>query len=333
MRTRPAPDCRACGAPGKTLYADLRDRLFGAPGSWRMARCPTPECGMLWLDPTPLPEDLGLAYAAYYTHEPAAAGRSAAERTLRSWAKQGYFSERFGYRVRAAWFKRLLARLGARSPELREYLDRMVLAQPPRADGRALDVGCGEGRTVETMAALGWDAEGVDFDAAAIARAAARGLRVRVGTVEAQGYPAAHFDAIGVSHVLEHLPDPLATLAECCRLLRPGGQLVVLTPNALCLGHRRFGRDWRGLEPPRHLQVFTPGALRATAERAGLRVLSMTAPTIGAAFMHAESRRIRGEAGAHPGDGPARAFAREAIAAAAVDPWAGEELLMFATAG
>ena len=132
-------------------------------------------------------------------------------------------------------------------------------------------------------------------------------------------------------HVIEHVPDPLGTRTECRRLLRPGGRLVLTTPNALGMGHRRFGRDWRGLETPRHLQVFTPGALRALVDRSGLAEVSLESRTYGAAFIHAESRRIRGEAAARPGDPGALAFAREEAAAAATDPWAGEELLLIAT--
>ena len=333
MRTHSAPGCRVCGAAGETLYEGLHDLLFGAPGRWRMARCADGSCGLLWLDPAPLPEDLGLAYERYYTHGSAAGSRGVFERLLRSWGKQGYWASRYGYRVRLAGAKRLLARAAVRSQETREYLDRLVLMQPPRPGGRALDVGCGEGATVEALATLGWDAEGVDFDAAAVVRAVERGLRVRLGSLEGQHYPAGHFDVIGMTHVLEHVPDPLATLRECARLLRPGGQLVLATPNARSLGHRRFGRDWRGLEPPRHLQVFTPGALRRLAERAGFALATLESRTLGAAFASAESRRIQGATDARLDDAEARAFALEEAAAAAVDPWAGEELLLVATAG
>jgi 2-polyprenyl-3-methyl-5-hydroxy-6-metoxy-1,4-benzoquinol methylase len=245
---------------------------------------------------------------------------------------QGYYAGRFGYRVRGAWLKHLMAMTAVRSPGLREHLDRLILMQPPLPNGRALDVGCGEGRTVEALASLGWDAEGVDFDAEAVEHAVARGLRVRLGTLEEQSYPGSHFDAIGLSHVLEHVPDPLATLKECRRLLSSRGRLVLTTPNALSLGHRRFGPDWRGLEPPRHLQVFTPGALRALVARAGLIEESLQGPTLGAAFTHAESRRIRGNRDARAGDHEALAFAREEATTATTDPWAGEELLLVATA-
>ena len=57
IRTRPEPNCSACGAEGLLLYDGLEDRLFGAPGAWTMKRCPAQSCGLLWLDPAPLEEE------------------------------------------------------------------------------------------------------------------------------------------------------------------------------------------------------------------------------------------------------------------------------------
>src|SRR5207245_8002945 len=49
------------------------------------------------------------------------------------------------------------------------------------------------------------------------------------------------------------------------------GQFRVFVPNAGGLGHRQFGRNWGGLDPPRHLYHFTPRALRVLMGRAGFR--------------------------------------------------------------
>jgi hypothetical protein len=75
-----------------------------------------------------------------------------------------------------------------------------------------------------------------------------------------------------MSHVIEHVTDPVATLEKCKGLLRQGGRLTVTTPNARSLGHAKFGRNWRGLEPPRHLQIFSPRTLAGCAEQAGFKV-------------------------------------------------------------
>jgi 2-polyprenyl-3-methyl-5-hydroxy-6-metoxy-1,4-benzoquinol methylase len=70
-----------------------------------------------------------------------------------------------------------------------------------------------------------------------------------VGDFQAARLDGGDFDAITMSHVIEHVPDPLASLDKCRRLLRLGGYLVLSTPNVRSLGHQRFGQSWRGLEP------------------------------------------------------------------------------------
>jgi 2-polyprenyl-3-methyl-5-hydroxy-6-metoxy-1,4-benzoquinol methylase len=329
MRTRPVQYCPACGAQGETLHDDLEDRLFGVPGRWRMVRCRGDACGTLWLDPAPLPGELALAYERYYTHDSAPA-RPRVVRALARWVKEGHYATRFGYAVPGAAVKRLAALALAARPGLAEALDDLILSLPPRPGGRVLDVGCGEGRTLEQLRDLGWQVEGVDFDRGAVLAAAARGIPVRLGTLADQRYPDGAFDAVVHRHVLEHVPDPIGFLAECRRLLAPGGRLALVTPNSESLGHRRFGAAWRGLEPPRHLQVFAPASVRRVAEAAGLRVIALDTGASGAAFFHAQSRLVGGEPGASPQDAAARAFASEERRLLAHDPWAGEELRLTA---
>jgi SAM-dependent methyltransferase len=284
----------------------------------------------LWLDPAPLPGDLALAYESYHTHARPMAGPLAL-RTFLRWVKEGHYATRFGYAVRGVAMKRLLALALRARPHVAERLDHLILRLPPCPGGRVLDIGCGEGRTLEQLRDLGWQVEGVDFDPRAVRSAVARGVPARLGTLADQHYPDGGFDAVVNSHILEHVPDPVAFLSECRRVLRPGGRLVLLTPNAKSLGHARFGADWRGLEPPRHLQVFTPDSLRRAAETAGLRVDALDTTAGGAAFIHAQSRLVSGDGGASPDDGAARRFEHEERQRLARDPWAGEELWLMAT--
>jgi len=90
-----APRCLLCGEAGKPLYRGLRDRLFAAPGTWALAQCPQPACGLLWLDPAPLPEDVHKAYESYYTHA-APRARGPLGRLFDA-AKRGYLANHFGY--------------------------------------------------------------------------------------------------------------------------------------------------------------------------------------------------------------------------------------------
>jgi 2-polyprenyl-3-methyl-5-hydroxy-6-metoxy-1,4-benzoquinol methylase len=62
------------------------------------------------------------------------------------------------------------------------------------------------------------------------------------------------FERIMLSHVIEHVRDPIAMLSRCRQLLAPGGTLWLETLNLSGVGHEERGADWRGLEPPRHLE-------------------------------------------------------------------------------
>jgi hypothetical protein len=68
VRAAVAPDCYLCGTAGVVLYDGMRDRLFDAPGTWRLKRCP--QCELIWLDPRPIADDVHKLYGSYYTHAP-----------------------------------------------------------------------------------------------------------------------------------------------------------------------------------------------------------------------------------------------------------------------
>jgi 2-polyprenyl-3-methyl-5-hydroxy-6-metoxy-1,4-benzoquinol methylase len=168
---------------------------------------------------------------------------------------------------------RFVARL---LPKRRAYADRLVRHLPaPGGGARLLDVGSGDGSFVAWMRALGWDAEGLEPDPAAAERARAAGVPVTTASLEEAGFGPGSFEAITMSHVIEHLHDPPTALERCRLLLRPGGTLWLATPNLAGYGHSTFGCDWIGLDPPRHLVVFTRASLVAAAERAGFAVKSL----------------------------------------------------------
>ena len=175
-----------------------------------------------------------------------------------------------------------------------------------REGGRLLDVGCGNGVFLDVMRQLGWEVTGVDPDGAAVTVARQKlGLQVFEGSLEEAGLPGGHFDAITMNHVIEHVPDPIGTLRECHRVLRPGGRLVVATPNISSLGRRLFDDAWVLWDPPRHLHLFSQSALRACAELAGLEISELRTTARGAPYTHAASGLIRRD-GAIPGGSPER---------------------------
>jgi SAM-dependent methyltransferase len=86
-------------------------------------------------------------------------------------------------------------------------------------------------------------------------------LNVLQGGIEQFNNDESLFDVITLSHVIEHLHDPVKVLKACHRLLKPTGRLWLETPNIDSLGHRQYMENWRGLEPPRHLVLFNRQSL------------------------------------------------------------------------
>ena len=268
IRSAPAARCRICGGAGEALYSGLRDRLFSATGVWACRRCVDPACGLVWLDPMPIEADIHKAYASYYTHA-GHGGRGGRAAQLLAAAKRGYLANRYGYPAGAA--ERVLGLLPWIYPGRPAELDFSVMWLSPSPGGRLLDVGAGSGWLVEHLCALGWRAEGLDFDPQSVAAARARGLVMHAGSLPAQAFPAASFDAVTMSHSIEHVHDPVGWLAEVLRILKPGGRLALATPNTRSFGHRVFGAHWFALDPPRHLHLFNAGAMTLALKAAGFR--------------------------------------------------------------
>ena len=274
IRSRPCSSCYLCGAPGELLYEGLKDRLHGAPGTWNLKRCPDTGCGLIWVDPMPIEEDLHRAYRTYFTHVSAA--ESLAYR-FRQRVKRGYAGLAYGYSQQVALVDCLLALPLAFLHSLREQaVASGLMYLRGERPGRLLEIGCGSGTFLAGMRLLGWQVEGIDTDPQAIKIARNNySLDVRQGKLEEQKYSGSNFDAIVMSHVLEHLHDPLALLSECRRILVPGGTLVITTPNVQSQGHRRFRSAWVHLDPPRHLHLFSRTALGNIVTRSGLKPVKL----------------------------------------------------------
>ena len=321
IRTRPCPECYLCGTKGQLVYQSLQDRLFGAPGTWDLKRCPGPDCGLTWLDPMPIEADIGKAYQAYYTHEDG--GNRRRENVL------GHF---FQSLLNTAYDLLLQVKTARRDSN---RLAVMGLDKVP--PGRLLEVGCGSGGLLALLDTLGWQVEGQEIDAQAAAFTHnTYGVKVHIGPLGALAIPEASFDVIIMNHVIEHVHDPIALLVECQRLLKRQGQLIVATPNLASEGHRRFRSCWVHLDPPRHLHLFSCEALRRVAQKAGFGLCDSWTTAVSARFTAVASLNIR-----HPERRGAAIKVGRHIAAMCFHLWAtslhrwrkdsGEECLLRAT--
>src|SRR6266550_2616857 len=138
--------------------------------------------------------------------------------------------------------------------------------------GRVLDVGCATGDFLLVAAQRGWEALGVD-PSPAREQAQAAGVRMVGHTIDDADVAPHSLDLITFWDVLEHLPDPVASLRRAQELLTPGGLLAATVPNAGSAIARLSGRRWFGYKTAgEHLQFFDPATINRCFEAAGFRV-------------------------------------------------------------
>jgi SAM-dependent methyltransferase len=233
--------CCVCGSTAAVPWREAPDRLLAGTERFTAVLCRT--CGTGRLQPRPPASEMGRYYA------PGVYAR----------AEDG---GELGRRL-DAFFARQAARATAASG--------IVLAQGKRV----LDVGCGDGRFLAAMRAHGWSVAGIETDSVAAALAAKRlGAPICETPLETAELPPESFDLVTLLHVLEHVPDPRATLTAAFRLLRPGGALLVAVPNRASVAAAVFGGRWYSLDLPRHLWAFTPRSLARLGGECGFAARS-----------------------------------------------------------
>ncbi len=190
-------------------------------------------CGGIALSPRPLRSAMGAYYDAYYGSE---ASAQKSERQARRATR--HFSR---------------------------------LARHARA-GRLLEIGAGDGYFLDAARRAGWTVEGLELSQPRVARAQEWfNLELKCADLDHAPFPAESFDAICMFQLIEHVHDPRNVLQRVHRLLRPGGVMMISTPNVLAYSRKNRGvNTWR---IPRHLFFFTPRTLVRTVESLGFDVL------------------------------------------------------------
>lgn len=138
----------------------------------------------------------------------------------------------------------------------------MVSGQPP---GKVLDIGCQKGEFLYRMQRLGWTVEGVEVSSTPPNMF---GLPICYGRLRDVPFADHSFDLVTLWAVLEHVHDPMNTLRQVARVLKPTGRALVLVPNFNSIPGRLLRHD----DVPRHLLMFTPRTLKRAATSAGLDV-------------------------------------------------------------
>ncbi|HVT17528.1 MAG TPA: class I SAM-dependent methyltransferase [Thermoanaerobaculia bacterium] len=189
-----------------------------------------------------------------------------------AYARDSYFEGAgLGYRSYLAQeatlrlsFRRFLGELAARG----------IAGAPGGPGGRLLEIGCAYGFFLEeSRHAFAWRV-GTDYAPAAVEIARTRADRVYLGGIEAlaESQP---FDCAACIHVIEHIYEPRQFIADLLGRLRPGGWVVLATPNMGSLWRRLMGPRWPFFKVPEHVTYFDRRTLRRLLRDCGCEEVQM----------------------------------------------------------
>lgn len=233
--------CNLCGADDTRLIAVI-DQL-------RIVRCN--RCGLTYVNPRLAQGELQEIYTeSYYDHDGIVNGL-----------------EFFGYEDYVADEENIKL----------TFADRLRTIEKLTARGRLLDIGCATGFFLALARDNGWQVVGTEVSTFSAGYARERlGLDVRLGTLKSLGFEAGSFDTVTMWDVLEHVTDPMAELGEIARILRTGGVLSIITPDAGSLVARILGDRWEEYRRVReHVYFFSRRTLSRMLNEVGFEILKV----------------------------------------------------------
>jgi len=161
--------------------------------------------------------------------------------------------------------------------QVRDYdKTRALLNQLYPQRGKLVEVGSSLGFLLEVFRRDGWDVLGIEpFYQACLHARKELGLEVTNAILETANLPDESADVVLLNHVIEHVDDPLRTLCEVNRILKPGGHFVIETPRYDTLTFKLLGRRERSVSCAGHIYFFTTASLRKLYEAAGFETVSL----------------------------------------------------------
>ena len=238
-----AGECAACGETRVHTLFRSSDRLYHTTNEeFSVVECVG--CRLIRLHPLPTPAELGKYYPKLYWFKPA-------ETTA------AHLEERY---------RRLV--LGDHVRFVRRAL------RDSEEEGVVLDVGCGGGLFLRMLGEHGHPTIGLDFsiDAASVAWRQ-NGVPTVCASLSKAPLAPGSCAAITMFHVLEHLYDPVSYIEAAHKLLKPDGRLIIQVPNASSWQFLLFGKNWNGVDVPRHLINFRQRDMDALLDACGFEVL------------------------------------------------------------
>lgn len=249
-------NCNICGQNNTEVLFKSRDKRTNTKDEtlFSVVRCKN--CGLVYVNPQPSYEELKEFYGENYF---------------------GIQNSNISGRGRFFKFLQLIKNktLGSNSlPNSKFYRYKNKIFQ--QTSGNFLDVGCATGvQNISLMKEFSqWKFYGVEPDEVAFRKAAKiENFLVQRGFLENAYYPNKFFDIILIHQTLEHTPDPKKILAECRRILKDDGRLIIAVPNFESLSSKIFGRFWYHLDIPRHLFHFSPQTMSNLLDETHFKII------------------------------------------------------------
>jgi 2-polyprenyl-3-methyl-5-hydroxy-6-metoxy-1,4-benzoquinol methylase len=228
-------DCNLCGHGDVTVVFEA-----GVAQASRVVRCK--QCGLMYASPrAKLPDQDEIK-----DYDP--------EFTKRTWetSRDRYDKEAF---------------------QVRDYEDTRAYLRKAHPDrGRLLEIGCSMGFLLAKFREDGWAVEGIEPNRGYCEFIREyHGVEASPTILEDAARPANSFDVVVMLHVIEHVPDPLGTLREIYRVLKPGGTLVLETPRYDSLTFKLLRHRERSVSCDGHIYFFTTTTLREICRKAGFQ--------------------------------------------------------------
>jgi SAM-dependent methyltransferase len=161
-----------------------------------------------------------------------------------------------------------------------KFVERVERVRRHLQRGKVLDVGCANGELLNLVRDRGFEVQGVEMNPETAGAARSIGIPVVTGSLEQAAFPDGTFDLVHLGDVIEHVPDVHAFAAEVRRVVRPGGLVIVVTPNHDAFFPRATWALWRWVRipwshatPPFHLHQFSTRSLWKLLEAHGLRMV------------------------------------------------------------
>jgi 2-polyprenyl-3-methyl-5-hydroxy-6-metoxy-1,4-benzoquinol methylase len=239
--------CDLCNGRNFRFLFKNHDRMLGIPGEFNLVKCD--KCGLVFINPSPSKMEVSKYYPKekYY---------SLSENPLENMKLKIYrIFYKKGFSIKKLIFSPL--KFIVRSTRIRE-------------NGNFLDIGCGDGKFLRLMREFGMSCYGIEPNNPK--KIAEDRLKILNCELKDAKFKSNFFDVITLNHVFEHVNSPSLILEEIYRILKPGGHVIIATPNIGSLTAKLFGKYWLQLDTPRHLFLYSEKTMRDYAEKEGFKV-------------------------------------------------------------